>query len=324
MRIESKLLCKIQAQIKLFTNTIYQSRYRLIFLRLGNHSVLALIALIVIGGATRVMEAGLACPDWPLCYGTFLPLNHMNLRVFLEWFHRLDAFLVGLLILSKFVLSIIWRKDLPNWLPKTYSFLVFLVIVQGSIGALTVINLLNSYSVTAHLLTAFLLLITTIIINQNLENNGVKNSFIWWKIFLFFPLILTLMQSFLGVRLSSTWSTQLCLSFHENCLILDTHRLFAIPISISIFSVLAISIYKQNLFRNNWKYICSLVLLLITQIFLGILSLKTNLGEPVFVISHQLNASLLIAILTALIFRNPHLNKKIKQPFNSVILGSNS
>ena len=38
---------------------IYQSRYKSIFIKLGNHCVLALIALIVIGGATRVMEA-----DW--------------------------------------------------------------------------------------------------------------------------------------------------------------------------------------------------------------------------------------------------------------------
>ena len=308
----------------LFKNEIYQSRYKSVFLKLGNHCVLALIALIVIGGATRVMEAGLACPDWPLCYGTFLPLNHMNLRVFLEWFHRLDAFLVGLLILSEFILSIVWRKDLPNWLPKTYSLLVFLVIVQGSIGALTVINLLNSYSVTAHLLTAFLLLITTITINQNLENNGVNKSLTWWKILLFFPLILTLVQSFIGVRLSSTWSAHLCLSFNRQCLILDTHKLFAIPISVSILFILAISIYKQNLFINNWRYLCSLFLLLISQVFLGVLSLKTNLSEPVFVIGHQLNASLLIAILTTLIFRNPYLNKKINQPFNSVIVSLNS
>ena len=308
----------------LFKNEIYQSRYKSVFLKLGNHCVLALIALIVIGGATRVMEAGLACPDWPLCYGTFLPLDHMNLRVFLEWFHRLDAFLVGLLILSKFILSIIWRKDLPNWLPKTYSLLVFLVIVQGSIGALTVINLLNSYSVTAHLLTAFLLLITTITINQNLENNEVSKSLIWWKILLSFPLIFTLVQSFIGVRLSSTWSAHLCLSFNRQCLILDTHKLFAIPISVSILFILAISIYKQNLFINNWRYLCSLFLLLISQVFLGVLSLKTNLSEPVFVIGHQLNASLLIAILTTLIFRNPYLNKKINQPFNSVIVSLNS
>tara|TARA_Y100000766_G_scaffold83760_1_gene71209 strand:+ start:1261 stop:2118 length:858 start_codon:yes stop_codon:yes gene_type:complete len=285
---------------------------------------LALIALIVIGGATRVMEAGLACPDWPLCYGTFLPLNHMNLRVFLEWFHRLDAFLVGLLILSKFILSIIWRKDLPNWLPKTYSLLVFLVIFQGSIGALTVINLLNSYSVTAHLLTAFLLLITTITINQNLENNEFNNSMIWWKILLLCPLSLTLVQSFIGVRLSSTWSAHLCLSFNKQCLILDAHKLFAIPITLSILAIFAISIYKQNLFLKNWKFLCSLMLLLISQIILGILSIKTNLSEPIFIIGHQLNASLLISILTTLIFRNPCLNKKINQPFNSVIVGFNS
>ncbi len=308
----------------LFKNEIFQSKYKPVFLKLGTHCVLALIALIVIGGATRVMEAGLACPDWPLCYGTFLPLNHMNLRVFLEWFHRLDAFLVGLLILSKFILSIIWRKELPNWLPKIYSLLVFLVIVQGSIGALTVINLLNSHSVTAHLLTAFLLLITTITINQNLENNGVNKPLTWWKILLFFPLILTLVQCIIGVRLSSTWSAHLCLSFNKQCLILDTHKLFAIPISICILSILAISIYKQDLFQNNWRYLCSLFLLLISQVVLGILSIRTNLSEPLFVIGHQLNASLLIATLTSLIFRNPYKNKKINQPFNSVIVGLNS
>ena len=308
----------------MFKNEIYQSKYKSVFLKLGNHSVLSIIALIVIGGATRVMDAGLACPDWPLCYGTFLPLNHMNLRVFLEWFHRLDAFLVGLLILSKFILSLIWRKDLPNWLPKTYSLLVFLIIIQGSIGALTVINLLNSYTVTAHLLTAFLLLITTITINHKIENNEFSKSLIWWKTLLFFPLILILFQSFIGVRLSSTWSTHLCLSFNKECLILDTHKLFVIPITVLILSILAISIYKQNLFLKNWKHLSSIFLLLISQIFLGILSLKTNLTEPVFVIGHQLNASLLIAILTSLIFRNPYLNKKLNQPLNSVIVGLNS
>ena len=308
----------------MINNQLYKSKYLTIFKRLGSHSVLALIALIVIGGATRVMEAGLACPDWPLCYGSFLPFNHMNLRVFLEWFHRLDAFLVGILILFKFTLSIIWKNEIPNWLPKTYSLLLFLVVVQGSFGALTVINLLDSYTVTGHLLIAFLLLITTISINQNLENDDIEEPLIWWRLLLFFPLLLTLIQSFIGVRLSSTWSAHLCLSFNKQCLILDTHKLFAIPISISILFILAISIYKQDLFQNNWRYICSLFLLLISQVVLGVLSLKTNLSEPLFIIGHQLNASLLIATLTSLIFRNPYLNKKNNQPFNSVIVGLNS
>ena len=84
----------------MINSLLYKSIYLTIFRRLGSHSVLALIALIVIGGATRVMEAGLACPDWPLCYGSFSPFSHMNLKVFLEWFHRLDAFLVGILTVS--------------------------------------------------------------------------------------------------------------------------------------------------------------------------------------------------------------------------------
>ncbi len=308
----------------MINNKLYKSKYLPVFKRLGNHSVFALIALIVIGGATRVMEAGLACPDWPLCYGSFLPFSHMNLRVFLEWFHRLDAFLVGILILFKFSLSIIWKSEIPNWLPKIYSFLLFLVIVQGSFGALTVINLLDSYIVTGHLLIAFLLLITTIGINQNLENKVFKETLTWWRLLLVFPLILTLIQSFIGVRLSSTWSAHMCLSFNKQCLILDTHKLFAFPITFSILLIIAISIYKKSLFTKNWKYLSAIAFLLISQILLGLLSLQTNLNEPIFIIGHQLNASLFIALLTTLIFRNPFIDKGLNHSVNSQIVGINS
>ena len=309
---------------QLIKNEIFQSKYKPIFLRLGNHSVLALIALIVIGGATRVMEAGLACPDWPLCYGTFLPIEHMNLRVFLEWFHRLDAFLVGLLILSKFILSLIWRRHVPDWLPKSYSILVFLIILQGSLGAITVIKLLDSFTVTGHLLTAFFLLITNISINQKLENNDFKEPIIWWRIILSLPLVLTLIQSTIGVRLSSTWSAQLCISFNKQCLILNSHKLFAIPVSVSILLILVVSIFRQNLFINNWQYLCSVVLLLICQISLGFLSIKTNLNEPIFIIGHQLIAALLISILTTLIFRNYSLKPNINLSLNNLIVGLKS
>jgi len=308
----------------LINNQLYKSKYLPIFKRLGTHGVFALIVLIVIGGATRVMEAGLACPDWPLCYGSFLPFSHMNLRVFLEWFHRLDAFLVGILILSKFVLSIVWKSEIPNWLPKTYSLLLFLVIVQGSFGALTVINLLDSYTVTGHLLIAFLLLITTISINENLENEEVEKSLIWWRLLLFFPLFLTFVQSFIGVRLSSTWSAHICLSFNKQCLILDTHKLFAFPITFSILLIIGISIYKKSVFIKNWKYLSALIFLLTSQIVLGVLSLKTNLNEPIIIVGHQLNASLLIAILTTLFFRNPFIKKDLNHSLNSQLVGINS
>ena len=301
-----------------------KTKYQQILINLGNHSVLAIIALIGIGSATRVMEAGLACPDWPLCYGSFLPSSHFNLRVFLEWFHRLDAFLVGILILTEFILSLVWRKNLPEFLSRKYSLLLFLVILQGSLGALTVINMLDSYTVMGHLFIAFLLLITSIFINQNLINNQFNTSINWWKVLLSIPLFLTLIQSLIGVRLSSTWSAHLCLSFNKNCLILDSHKLFAIPLTISIISIIMISFFKENLFINNWKYLSSIFFLLITQITLGVLSIQTNLNQPLIIVSHELIASLLIATLSTLIFGVSYSNLGDQTSKHNLLIGMNS
>jgi len=63
---------------------------------------------------------------------------------------------------------------------------------------------------------------------------------------------------------------------------------------------------------------------LISQIVLGVLSLKTNLNEPIFIIGHQLNASLLVAILTTLIFRNPFFKKELNPSLNSQMVGINT
>ena len=83
---------------------------------LSAHLVVAVIALVVIGGATRVMEAGLACPDWPLCFGSFLPGRQMNVQVFLEWFHRLDAFVIGIALVVMAVATTLQRHQLPRWI----------------------------------------------------------------------------------------------------------------------------------------------------------------------------------------------------------------
>ncbi|MBO0352094.1 COX15/CtaA family protein, partial [Phormidium pseudopriestleyi FRX01] len=78
---------------------------------------IATLLLMAVGSATRVMNAGLACPDWPLCYGQLVPTQQMNLQVFLEWFHRLDAGLIGLSAIALAGLSWWDRHELPGWLP---------------------------------------------------------------------------------------------------------------------------------------------------------------------------------------------------------------
>jgi len=43
------------------------------FQRLGLGTILGLLVLVVLGGTVRVTDSGLACPDWPLCYGELFP-----------------------------------------------------------------------------------------------------------------------------------------------------------------------------------------------------------------------------------------------------------
>ena len=174
---------------------IHQEKYKTSLIKLGNHNVLAIIALISIGSATRVMEAGLACPDWPLCYGNLFPLPHMNIKVFLEWFHRLDAFFVGIALLVQLLIGWHWRKELPKWLPSVYLSLVLLVTFQGGLGALTVFQLLPAGIVTTHLALALILLAVMSGLSQFLLADAKLYSPIWWRVACGSTLMLVFSQS---------------------------------------------------------------------------------------------------------------------------------
>ena len=65
--------------------------------------VAATLVLMVLGAVVRAKGAGLACPDWPLCFGQAVPA--FNVQIALEWSHRVlaasvSAGLVGLGFLS--------------------------------------------------------------------------------------------------------------------------------------------------------------------------------------------------------------------------------
>jgi len=268
---------------------------------LTTHLVIALVALVVIGGATRVMEAGLACPDWPLCYGAFLPGRQMNMQVFLEWFHRLDAFLVGLALLSLLALSLWGRCKLPSWLPWVSGLAVGLVVLQGILGALTVTGLLASSTVTAHLATALLLVLVISALDQGLA--GEKPSAPlppWW-----FPLpvistALVLTQCVIGASMASQWAVDQCFTSGELCEWVLRHRQFAGAASLSVF---ALAVSAVLLIRSDVPIralALSAAALVAFQVTLGVLTLRAQLHLPSLTIAHQLVAALLMAHLGAL------------------------
>ncbi len=111
--------------------------------------VAATFCLIVLGALVRAHGAGLACPDWPLCFGQLVP--SMNLKVGFEWSHRALAGSVGLAFLALAFLAL--RE--PHTRRASGAGLwaaALLLAAQVLLGALTVWRLLADWTVTAHLL----------------------------------------------------------------------------------------------------------------------------------------------------------------------------
>lgn len=134
------------------------------------------IFVIVLGAFTRLVDAGLGCPDWPGCYGHLLwpndaqevaaaeekfpdaPVEHD--KTWPEVVHRYFAGTLGLFILAIAMISVRARKatlqsslqKIPLKLPL---FLLALVILQAAFGMWTVTLKLWPKVVTAHLLGGF-------------------------------------------------------------------------------------------------------------------------------------------------------------------------
>ena len=137
---------------------------------------LALIATVFaslvvgMGAYTRLVHAGLGCPDWPGCYG-FLVVPETAEQIataeklfpdapveadkgWAEMIHRYIAGALMLMVLALVIQAIKYRKE-PDRPVKLPLFILGLIILQAAFGMWTVTLKLWPQVVTAHLLGGF-------------------------------------------------------------------------------------------------------------------------------------------------------------------------
>jgi len=160
------------------------------FRRLGTLTIFAVYLVILAGGIVRASGAGMGCPDWPTCFGqwipptgeTQLPGNYHEIyaqrgyentqfnpvKTWTEYTNRLIGATTGLLVMLTAWSSRIYLKTDKTIFQLAFSS-VFVVGFQGWLGSSVVASNLKPLMITLHMLLALFivaLLIYTIARSQ--------------------------------------------------------------------------------------------------------------------------------------------------------------
>lgn len=139
------------------------------FQRLALWTTATTYLLILVGGLVRASGAGLGCPDWPRCFGGWIPPSSVAdlppqfdpalfnaTLMWTEYLNRLLGVTVGFLILATTVSA--WRhhRGEPRILWTTVA--AFLLVgFEGWLGGRVVAHGLTPWIVTAHLMVALVI-----------------------------------------------------------------------------------------------------------------------------------------------------------------------
>ena len=206
--------------------TIMNTQAALHFRRIGILTIFAVYVVILMGGIVRASGAGMGCPDWPTCFGQWippteesqLPANYHEIyaergyentqfnpvKTWTEYTNRLVGVTIGFLIfLTAWSSRVYLKSDKTVFYLSLGSF--FLVGFQGWLGSSVVASNLKPVVITLHMLLALVLvalLIYTIARSQRVYLTQIDTQLLpdKFKTVLIAAMIMTLLQVVMGTQ----------------------------------------------------------------------------------------------------------------------------
>jgi heme A synthase len=127
----------------------------------------------VIGALVRHMDAGIACPDVPLCLGRVVP-PLVNAPITVHWAHRVLALVAAATVLA--LAARARRLGAPAGVRRWTDAAGGLVVVQVALGVWSVLSVLAVPPVSLHTLVAAVLLATLVHVATRLSAERVGAS----------------------------------------------------------------------------------------------------------------------------------------------------
>ncbi|MVM33318.1 heme A synthase [Spirosoma sp. HMF4905] len=187
-------------------------------------TVIVIYLVILAGGIVRSTGSGMGCPDWPKCFGRWvppteisqLPANYQEIygaklkgevefnavKTWIEYANRLVGVLSGFFVFATLLSSLVYlRKDKAIFWGSLAAFL--LIGVNGWLGSRVVATELAHYMITIHMLLAivvvFALLFVLVRANApRLMADYPKSPLLSWLLLI--ALLVTLSQVVLGTQ----------------------------------------------------------------------------------------------------------------------------
>jgi cytochrome c oxidase assembly protein subunit 15 len=269
--------------------------------------------LILVGGLVRASGAGLGCPDWPRCFGSWIPPSSAAslppqfdpslfnpTLMWTEYLNRLLGVTVGFLIFATAISA--WRhhRHQPRILWTTIA--AFLLVgFEGWLGGRVVAHELAAWIVTAHLIVAIvivqLLLYATFVAGEAGETRATGSSFAIAAL-----IALTLLQAGFGTQVRGHIETSINAGVARDAALATVgrldylHRDLAFVVLIGA-TVLTLWLLSRRSPLVGWSFVT--LGLALTQIVVGVVMAYVSL-IPAAQVGHLTVASLLLGAETVL------------------------
>mgnify|MGYP001422491359 FL=1 len=293
------------------------------FFRSALISTILSYLLIFVGGLVRVSGSGLGCPDWPKCFGRWVPPTsieqipaHIDPTAFnivlawIEYGNRMLGVIVGISILLMTIIAVIYFKKNSKILFSSLLSL-FLVVANGGLGAIVVSSVLNPFIVSLHMILA--LFLVSVLSYATIESYKLINTQKFTGIFLSKKISISLIALWIfiviEILLGTGIRTNIELIAIDNPLLskgelLDSLNSYKYLHSILGFSLLFLSFYLCYLFKDDFlglskQLVLFIFVMIIFQIFLGELMIFFELPQLTRLF-HTWGSSWLVGIIIIL------------------------